>query len=218
MADIAGGLGDISGAVGDLFGAVGGEQAAASYGKAASIASQNEALTLRSGQIQEQQEGIAITKALGGEEATTAGAGLSMSGSAVDLMRSSVQQGALSKQLLANQTEITAQGYAQQAAAYKGQQQAAQTQAAGKGIGGILGVAASAISIFSDRRLKTDIKFERVDGRFNIYSFRYVGDKNRFEGVMADEVREIMPEAVETVNGFLAVDYNRIGVRMVARG
>lgn len=143
-------FGDLGGAVSDLFGAEGSSDAASAYGEAAKIATSNEALTLRSGEIQEQQEAINITKTIGGEKAATSGAGFSNSGgTATDLLRSSAQQGALSKQLIANQTQITAQGYAQQAAAYEGQQQAAKTQAKGQtagGIGGILGAVASVVS------------------------------------------------------------------------
>ena len=67
-------LGLAGGAVSDLFGAQGSEAAGAAYGKAADIATKNAALTERSGQIQLQQENIAITKAIGGEQASTSGA------------------------------------------------------------------------------------------------------------------------------------------------
>jgi len=80
-------------------------------------------------------------------------------------------------------------------------------------------MAASALSLFSDRRLKENIEFIRKDGKFNIYRFQYIGTPEVFEGVMADEVREIVPEAVQEMsNGFLAVDYNMIDQRMVYRG
>lgn len=148
-------IGDVGGAVSDLFGASGSEAAGQAYGTAAQIANSNAALTLRSGQIQEQQQDIALTKAIGGEKATTSGAGFNNSGgTATDLLRSSAQQGALSKQLIANQTEITAQGYTQQAAAYTGQQQAAQQEAnaqkasgASKGLSGALGIVGDVASV-----------------------------------------------------------------------
>lgn len=144
---MAGGpLGDLGSAVSDIFGAIGSSDAASAYGTASNIATKNAALTEISGQIQQQQEGIAITKALGGEQASTSGAGFNNSGGTpTDLLRASVQQGALSKQLISNQTQITALGYEQQAAAYKGQEKAANTAAAGQGLGGILGIASSVI-------------------------------------------------------------------------
>lgn len=132
------GLPDLSGGVSDLFSSAGSFQSSAAYGNAKNIATSNAALTLRSGDIQQQQESIAIVKAIGGETASTAGAGFTGSGSAGDLMRASIQQGALSKQLIANQTEITSQGFEEQAAAYKGQQQAAQSQGEGQAAGGVL--------------------------------------------------------------------------------
>lgn len=147
-ASISGGIEDLGGAVADLFGAEGSKQAGSAYTTAANIATQNEELTERSTAIQEAQQGIQISKALGTETAETAGAGFTAGGSAGDLMRASAQQAALSKQLIENQGEVTAQGYAQQAEAYTGQAQAAQTAAKGQGGGGILGAIAGVASIF----------------------------------------------------------------------
>lgn len=215
MADYGAALDDIGGAVSDLFGMAGSNKAASAYGKAATIAQQNEALTRRSTAIQTQQQDILTFKALGAEQADTAAAGFSTTGgSAGDLLRASGQQAALSKQLIENQGEITAQGFEQQAQAYLGQEQAAKTQAKGQGIGGILGIASAAFSIFSDRRLKRDIKFIRKDGPFNIYQFRYINHPELWEGVMADEVLAIRPEAVVTLCGYMAVNYDMIGQQM----
>lgn len=149
MADLAGGFEDLGSAVTDLFSAQGSKQAGAAYGKAATIAEQNELLTQRSTAIQEQQEQRTITQALGTEQAGVSGVGFTSGGSALDLLRSSAQQGALSKQLIANQGEITAQGFAQQAAAYTGQEQAAQTAAKGQAGGGILGAVAGIAKLFA---------------------------------------------------------------------
>lgn len=138
MANIGSGLGMLGGAVSDLFGSSGSSQAAGAYGKAAQIAEFNKALTLRSTAIQEKQQDIQTYKVLGTEAADVAGAGFTSGGTAGDLMRASAQQAALSKQLIQNQGEITAQGFEEQAAAYTGQQQAAQTQSKGQAAGGIL--------------------------------------------------------------------------------
>lgn len=147
MADIATGIGDIGGAVSDLFGAEGSTQAASAYGTAAKIATSNAALTARSTQVQEAQANIQTYQALGTEQADVAGAGVTSGGSAADLLRASGQQAALSKQLIENQGQVTEQGYEQQAAAYKGQEQAANTQAKGQGAGGILSAVAGVASI-----------------------------------------------------------------------
>lgn len=149
MADYGAALGDFGGAVSDLFGAEGSQQAGSAYGTAATIAENNAALTLRSTAIQEQQASQQIFKAQGTEEADTSAAGFNASsGSAGDLLRASASQAALSKQLIQNQGEVTATGYTQQAAAYKGQEQAAQVQSGGQGIGGIIGAAAGIIALF----------------------------------------------------------------------
>lgn len=139
-------FGDVGGAVSDLFGAKGSQKAGDAYGKAATIAEQNKALTLRSTAIQEQQAAEQTYQVLGAEKASTAGAGFTAGGSAGDLMRSSASQAALSKQLIQNQGEITAQGYEQQAQAYTGQQQSSEMEAnaqkaagAGKAASGVLG-------------------------------------------------------------------------------
>lgn len=154
MSDIGEIFGDVGGAVSDLFGASGSEQAGAAYGTAAEIAQQNEALTLRSTAIQEQQASQQTYQAISGEKASTAAAGFDVnSGSAGDLLRASAKQAALSKQLIQNQGQITAQGYAQQSAAYVGQEQAAQSEAnaqkgsgAAKAASGILGVVSDIVS------------------------------------------------------------------------
>ena len=65
----------------------------------------------------------------------------------------------------------------------------------------------------SDRRLKTNIKLiGKHDNGMNIYSWDYVwGEHSR--GVMADEVEQIMPEAVVMhPTGFKMVNYSMLGL------
>lgn len=77
-------------------------------------------------------------------------------------------------------------------------------------LGGSLGGAAI---LASDRRLKRDIKRvgENSQG-LTIYEYRYVWDSHevRHRGVMADELRKIMPDAVVRVGEYDFVDYSRI--------
>lgn len=62
--------------------------------------------------------------------------------------------------------------------------------------------------IFSDRRLKTDIKrVGMLDDGQNVFSFRYKGSDTPTIGLMAQEVAEHVPEAVHDVGGRLAVNY-----------
>ena len=67
-------------------------------------------------------------------------------------------------------------------------------------------------NVQSDRRLKDDIRLvgRTFDG-LNVYTFRYKNDPIVRMGVMAQEVLPVHPEAVSERDGYLAVDYSRIG-------
>ncbi len=80
------------------------------------------------------------------------------------------------------------------------------------GLGSTLGSIGSALAMFSDPRLKENIKFVGRENGHNVYEFSYRGEPQRFIGVMADEVQETHPEAVEEIEGYLAVNYGMIGV------
>lgn len=76
------------------------------------------------------------------------------------------------------------------------------------GLGDWLGLGLSAASVFSDRRLKTDIRKigEYADG-LGRYLFRYIWGGPVREGVMADEVARLRPWALgPTVEGFATVN------------
>lgn len=67
-------------------------------------------------------------------------------------------------------------------------------------------------SLFSDRRLKTDISVigQTFDG-LDIYRFKYRGDPRWYIGFIAQEIEQIIPDAVSTAdNGFLMVDYGKV--------
>lgn len=66
--------------------------------------------------------------------------------------------------------------------------------------------------IASDRRLKEDIKkVGQLDNGLNVYTYKYLNGKTTYVGVMADEVAEVMPEALgPTMNGFMTVDYGKV--------
>lgn len=85
--------------------------------------------------------------------------------------------------------------------------------------GGQVGAAAAPIllpMLMSDIRLKENIKLERQEKGFNIYSFNYKTDKDkRYEGVMAQEVIETHPKAVMIdEDGYYKVFYSMLGVEM----
>lgn len=90
-------------------------------------------------------------------------------------------------------------------------------------LGGLGGLAAGAAKVapffMSDRRLKQDIEVVATHDLtgLTIYEFAYKADPSRrFHGVMADEVRKVVPEAVLTApDGFDCVDYALLGIEMV---
>ena len=100
---------------------------------------------------------------------------------------------------------------------------ALQSQQAGaqNSIGNLFGLAdlgMSAYEMFSDRRIKTNIKLIGKINNFNFYSFKWnsigkaLGLTGKTCGCMADEVFQIDPGAVTLKNGFMLVNYTRIGV------
>ena len=88
------------------------------------------------------------------------------------------------------------------------------------GAGAQLG--AAAIYKSSDRRLKQDIELVGRDERtgLNLYEFAYKDmPHERWRGVMADEVMQVMPSAVHTnEEGFMSVDYGALGIEMTQVG
>ncbi len=71
--------------------------------------------------------------------------------------------------------------------------------------------AASVAALFSDRRLKRNIKPLGVRDGLKWYSYNYVWGGPRHEGVMADEVAKVRPDAVSKhENGYLMVDYGAL--------
>ena len=84
----------------------------------------------------------------------------------------------------------------------------------GLGAAGLMapaGTFGGATGLFSDRRLKTNIKQVGVaDNGLNIYSYNYVWGGPTHLGYMADEVEKIAPQAVGESQGFKTVNYGMI--------
>lgn len=90
--------------------------------------------------------------------------------------------------------------------------QAAQ-QAAILGLGGsaLQGLGSAVGGIFSDKRLKTDIKkVGQTEEGIPIKEFRYKGSKKRWRGVVAQDVEKKRPDAVGTIFGVKYVDMEAI--------
>ena len=86
-----------------------------------------------------------------------------------------------------------------------------QTQS-GMGWGELLGAGMQAASLFSDRRLKTDIRrVGTTDGGLGIYQYKYVWGGPEQIGVMAQEVQEKQPDALgPVVDGYMTVRYDLV--------
>ena len=104
---------------------------------------------------------------------------------------------------------IYSDNYNQQMQAYNAQQASDNAFMGGlMGLGGTLGAA----WLRSDRRLKRDIqRIGSLASGLPLYAYRYLWSDAPQIGVMAQEARELFPDAVREFDGFLAVDYSRIG-------
>ena len=73
----------------------------------------------------------------------------------------------------------------------------------------------STLGVFSDRRLKENIKQIGTSPQgYKIYEFNYKGGKTRFRGAMAQDVIKKNPMAVGIDQNHLTVDYSKIDVNM----
>jgi hypothetical protein len=80
-------------------------------------------------------------------------------------------------------------------------------------LGGLLGAAGNAKSLFSDERLKTNIKrVGKLDNGLSVYSYYYTDDpiKRVHIGVIAQEAERMYPEAVGEMYGYKTVNYEVI--------
>jgi len=66
----------------------------------------------------------------------------------------------------------------------------------------------------SDVRLKTDVTRIGTGAHgLPLYTFRYVGETDLYEGVMAQDVLHVMPSAVSVAeDGYYRVDYEQLGI------
>lgn len=84
------------------------------------------------------------------------------------------------------------------------------SKSAGEGAAGFATAAA-----LSSRKLKENIVKVGEENGFNIYHFNYKDNPNtRYEGVMAEEVEKIRPDAITEIDGNKAVYYSKLGLEM----
>ncbi|MCX7313805.1 MAG: carboxylesterase family protein, partial [Alphaproteobacteria bacterium] len=105
-------------ALGNEQRAQGDEAEAEQYGLAGTLATQNADFTNQSTAIQQVQADRKLTMSLGTSRADIAASGMQRSGSALDILRDSASQGALTKAVLGQQGLITEAGYREEAKSY----------------------------------------------------------------------------------------------------
>lgn len=79
-----------------------------------------------------------------------------------------------------------------------------------------LGLALSAGQLYamSDINSKENIEHVSQENGHNVYEFNYIGEPERYRGVMAQEVQKTRPDAVISTSNGLMVNYNKIGIKM----
>lgn len=197
----------LGGAVSSIFSGVGGLMQAGAYGEAADLADKNAAIEKLSTDIKLTQKTRQGYQIIGATEAATGANNLSLSGSAMDVLRSNRQQIVLEKALTSEQGLIDINAWKEKAAADRGMAQAAE-------IGGIGDIIGGAIGLFSDVRMKDviEVSGEHSPG-INFYLFRFKGTERVLRGLLAQEVQKVRPEAVtERADGFLMVNYKMLGL------
>jgi len=80
-------------------------------------------------------------------------------------------------------------------------------QARAQGLGNLISLGGA---IFSDKRLKTNIKKVKSFGKINVYEWNWTDTGTKDVGFIAQQVREVFPEFVFEKDGYLMVDYNRV--------
>mgnify|MGYP000951484463 CR=1 FL=1 len=70
--------------------------------------------------------------------------------------------------------------------------------------------------VYADVRLKRDVQqMASLDNGIKLYRYRDRWSPTVFVGVLAQEVAEVVPEAVsKDADGYLLVDYRRLGLQL----
>lgn len=76
--------------------------------------------------------------------------------------------------------------------------------------GSAFSLGGTALAMFSDARLKTDVEHVgTLSNGMPVYRFKFLGLQTRY-GVMAQEIASRMPEAIGGKLGYMTVDYSRV--------
>jgi hypothetical protein len=156
FSDIGSSVSDIFAGLGDQYKAEGAEFEEQSYEKAATLAGQEATFSEMSTAIQTAQSERNLLMSLGSTKAGVAGAGFGESGTALDLLRSSAQEGATTTAVVKENGMIQTAGYQEQQQSYnlmadaaqvdvQAEKEAATGSFIGAGIQAIAGVASLAM-------------------------------------------------------------------------
>jgi hypothetical protein len=152
---IGSGIASFGAASGDMITGEGYYRAAQGYTKAGNIEHKNMELAQASGDIQLAQQRRELYKSTSSTTAAAGGAGLAMSGSMEDVLRSSMAQGALKAGLIGTQTQINVNDYASKSQAYyaesdqaTGQGNAQMSKSGSDTLGGIVSMVGAAAMMF----------------------------------------------------------------------
>jgi hypothetical protein len=144
---IGGAVSDLFAGFGDIYKNQGLQAEQQQYEMAAQLAEQEAHYTKVSGAIQESQSNRDLYLSMGRTQGEVAGAGFAASGSALDILRSSAQQGALKSAAIGQQTNIQVQSLEEQAASYTSMANAVGAAEKGNTLGEIGSFAGAAIDL-----------------------------------------------------------------------
>jgi hypothetical protein len=116
---VGGGVSDLFAGFGDIDKMKADELEQGQYDQAAAFAGQEAQFSQQSTAIQMAQKNRETTMAMGKTASEVAGAGFAASGSALDIMRSNAQQGALATAVTSENGQIQTQGFQEQQQSYE---------------------------------------------------------------------------------------------------
>jgi hypothetical protein len=131
-------LSDTGTAISDLYAASGASDAATSYAEAARIARENAAISRAATATRNMQIERGNIRILGEQAADIGGAGFAASGTALDLMRASHQEGEITRVVNEEQGAIQANAYEEQALQFASMEASANASAKGLRIAGMI--------------------------------------------------------------------------------
>lgn len=199
MADFGGFFSGIGGGISDFLNAGGLKGDAASLDKAGDMEAVNARIAAAGMDIQHAAAQRDIYKVSGGQKADIGAAGFTQGGTAGDLIRDTARQGSITQSLIQAQGEIDIQGHEIASANLHAQAASARSAAKASEFSGFLSIATGIFSLFSDKRLKTNIvRIGTGKNGLPTYSYTYRDDplQTPYVGYMAQEVEKVDPSAI----------------------